>query len=202
MQRAHAPITQRIPMQKFLQAFIALIFLTTPAFSAPRVYEIDHAASRLDFKYLFNNDLIKGRFPDFKAKLLLDFENFSRSDISLTIDTRSAKGGFIFATSALRGPKILDTENFPTIHFQSKSVRLTKTGAELAGTITVRKTSLPITLNIQFLQLAGRSPQDRENLALRITGGLNRHDFGASGYPKMVGKTLSIDVLAHISRKP
>ena len=189
-------------MQKLLQTLIAFIFLTSPAFSAPREYVIDHAASRLNFNYLFNDDPIKGRFPDFKAKLLLDFKDFNKSDISLTIDTRSAKGGFVFATTALRGPKILHAKKFPEIHFQSKSVRLTKSGAELAGTITVRKTSRPITLKVQFLQLAGQAPQDRTKLALRITGRLNRHDFGASGYPKMVGENLDIDVLAYISRKP
>ncbi len=189
-------------MLKRLLAFVALIFLSTPALSAPRVYVIDHTASRLNFEYLFNDDPVKGQFPDFKAKLLLDFENFKQSDISLTIDTRTAKGGFVFATTALRGPKILNAKQYPAIHFQSKSVRLTKSGAKLDGTITVRNTSRPITLSVQFLQLAGHSPRDREKLALRITGSLNRHDFGASGYPKMVGKTLAIDVLAHISRKP
>ncbi len=189
-------------MRKLFQALIALIILTTPAFSAPRVYVIDYDSSQLDFNYLFNDDPIKGRFPDFTAKLLLDFKDFSKSDISLTIDTRSAKGGFVFATTALRGPKILHAKKFPKIHFQSKSVRLTKTGAELAGTITVRNISQPITLNVRFLQLADRSPQDRKKLALRITGRLNRHDFGASGYPKMVGENLDIDVLAYISQEP
>jgi polyisoprenoid-binding protein YceI len=189
-------------MKKLFQALMALIFLTAPAFSAPRVYVIDHDASQLNFNYLFNNDPIKGRFPDFTAKLLLDFKDFSKSDISLTIDTRSAKGGFVFATTALRGPKILHAKKFPTIHFQSKSIRPTDTGAELAGVITVRNISRPITLNVQFLKLAEQSAQDRNKLALRITGRLNRYDFGASGYPKMVGENLDIDVLAYISRKP
>lgn len=189
-------------MQMIIQTFVALLLLNGVALASPQAYEMDAKASKIHFNYTFNDETVLGKFPHFSASVLLDFETTQNSRITLTIDARAARGGFVFATTSLRGPRVLATKQFPTIEFSSKSLRFTETGAELEGLITVRQVTRPITLQVTFLEISGKTPATSDKMTLRITGTLNRHDFGASGYPKMVGDTLSLDIRALINRKP
>ena len=189
-------------MFKIISALLMFGLFSTPVMAAPRAYEIDYGASQIGFVYLFNGEEVKGSFPKFKGDLVLDFQNIKNSKIDVTIETRTAKGGFVFATSALRGLKVLNVKNFPTIKFTSQSAQMSNGVAKIKGDITVRGVTRPLTLTAKFFQLQGQDPKDRENLVVQISGTINRHDFGASGFPKMVGDTLAITIKARINRRP
>ncbi len=189
-------------MFRIISALFMFGLFTAPLAAAPRAYEIDYGASQIGFVYLFNNEEVKGSFPKFSADLVLDFQNIKNSKIDVTIDTRTAKGGFVFATSALRGAKVLNVRKFPTIKFSSQSAQMRNGVASIKGQITVRGVTRPLTLTAKFFQLEGQDPKDRENLVVQISGTINRHDFGASGFPDMVGDTLAITIKARIKRRP
>lgn len=184
----------------FLAAILALF--STLAIAAPQTYDIDYPASKIEFTYDFNNEPVKGKFPKFSADLLLDFQDIRKSKISVSIDTRSALGGFVFATSALRGAKILNAKKFPQIQFQSQSAQLKNGVAQIKGLVTVRGVTRPLVLTARFFQLQGNAPEDRDELTITISGTINRHDFGASGYRDLVGETLAINIKARIKRRP
>ena len=188
----------------FRLAFLLSIFclITATATAAPRAYDFDYSASRIEFIYDFNGDTVKGRFPEFTGDLVIDFADMRKSKVSVSIETGSARGGFVFATSALRGPKILDAKAFPRITFRSIGAKVVNGIAKVDGEITVRDITRPITLTARFFRLEGHDPADRDELALQITGQFNRHEFGASGYDDMVGETLDIRILAKIKRQP
>ncbi len=188
-------------MFRFACLFTVFCLSITPAGSAPRVYDFDYDASRIEFTYEFNGEPVKGRFQKFNGDLVIDFANVNKSTVNVSIDSGSGQGGFVFATSALRGPKMLDAKAYPKISFRSSSAKVVEGIAKVTGEITVRDVTRPITLTARFFQLEGHSPEDRDELAMQITGKINRHDFGASGYPDMVGDTLDIRILAKIKRR-
>ena len=119
----------------------------------------------------------------------------------MTLRTDTAKAGFAFATSALRSKSVLHTKQFPDIRFVSKSVRAAGAGAIIKGDVTVRGITKPLTLNAVLLRDPGTKASERDDLRMRITGKLNRHDFGASGYPDQVGPDLAIKIDARIKRQ-
>ena len=172
-----------------------------PALAKPQDYNFDYSASEIIFTYDFNGEAVKGKFPKFEGDLVLDFQNVRNSKINVSINTASAQGGFIFATSALRGPKILFAKKFPAIIFKSQSAILKNGVALIKGQITIRGVTRPITLTARFFNFADKDPKDRDELAVKISGAINRHDFDASGYPNMVGETLAINIMARIKRR-
>jgi len=178
-----------------------LSLFISPAWATPKAYKFDYGASKIEFIYKFNGEAVKGKFPKFTGDLVLDFENIRNSVIDVSIDTKSAQGGFIFATSALRGPKVLNAAKFPAIIFKSQSAKMINGVAKILGKVTVRGVTRPLTLTARFFNLNGKDPDERDELAVRISGAINRHEFGASGYPKMVGDTLSVEIIAQIKRK-
>lgn len=182
--------------------FSGLISLfINPVWAAPQAYVFDYDTSKINFSYDFNGEAVNGKFPKFTGDLVLDFKDVQNSKINVSIETRSALGGFIFATSALRGPKVLFAKKFPAIVFKSQSAKLVNGVAKILGTITVRGVTKPLTLTARFFKLKNNDPTEQDELSVRISGVINRHDFGASGYPKMVGDTLAIDITAQIKRK-
>ena len=179
----------------------SLICLVQIAAAAPTTYAFDYGASDIGFTYDFNGDVIQGAFPLFSGNLVVDFQNIRNSKVEVSIDASKGKGGFVFATSALRGPKVLATRKFPTIFFKSTSAQVSEGKATVNGNVTVRGVTKPMTLRVRFFQLKGNAPEARDELQMVITGRLNRHDFGASGYPDMVGDFLDIKINAKIVKQ-
>ena len=187
--------------KRVLAAFAAFVSIATAAVAAPVKYDFDYGSSDIGFIYNFSGDEIKGAFPEFSGDLTVDFKDIRNSEVSVSINAAKGQGGFVFATSALRGAKVLNTRKFPTINFTSTSAKLKDGKATVNGNITVRGVTKPIQLNVRFFQLAGQDPASRDALQMVITGRLNRHDFGASGYPDMVGEFLDIKINAKIVKR-
>ena len=175
--------------------------LSQAAQAAPVGYKFDYKASDIGFTYTFNGEVVQGSFPAFTGDLVVDFKDMRNSTVTVAIDASKGKGGFIFATSALRGPKVLATDTYPTISFTSTDAMVSKGKTTVDGNITVRGVTKPITLNVRFLQQIGQDPEKLDPLQMVITGRINRDDFGASGYPDMVGPFLDITINAKITKK-
>ncbi|MCP5086849.1 MAG: polyisoprenoid-binding protein [Rhodobacteraceae bacterium] len=188
-------------MFKFTCILVSTVMLGLPVSATPQAYDFVYASSKIEFTYDFNGDAVIGGFPKFDGDLVIDFADMRRSSVRVSIDTASSQGGFIFATSALRGPKILNAGKFPKINFRSVGAKVVNGVARITGEITVRDVTRPITLTARFFQLEGQNPESRDELAMQITGKINRHEFGASGYPDMVGNTLNIRIVTKIKRR-
>ena len=181
---------------------LALIALLLPfaAQADPVSYQLNTSKSDVAFLYKFEGTEVKGSFPDFTAEVVLDFEQLANSKIDVSLQTGTVKGGFIFATQAVRGPQMLDAENFPTIKFNS--TRLTRNGdqAKLTGNITVKDVTRPITLSARIFRTPGSAPDDRDNLVVRLTGQINRSEFGVDGFKSYVGDLLKLAITAQIKK--
>ena len=164
-------------------------------------YDIVRNQSDVGFSYQFGANAVMGTFPKYTADIAIDFDRPNNSHVNVTLNTATAKAGFIFATQALRSKRVLDVQTYPDIEFISKSIRPDGTTVVIDGLVTVRGITKPLTLTAQLLRAPGTLPTERENLRMRISGALNRHDFGASGFPNDVGDILGIIINVQIRRK-
>lgn len=167
----------------------------------PVGYQLVTPNSSVAFSYIFEDGDVMGSFPNFDAQVTLDFETLKNSSIDVTLETDTVKGGFIFATQALRGPKMLDTKSFPTIKFVSTGLTQNGDSAQLTGNITVKEITRPITLNARIFRTAGSVADDRDNLIVRLTGQINRNDFGVDGFKPYVGDILKLAITVQIEKK-
>jgi len=109
-----------------------------------------------------------------------------------------AKASFPFAAQALKGPKVLDAKVYPRMTFESTSVRRAGEAADVTGNLTIRGVTRPVTLRAQIFRPQGSAATDLDHLTVKLTGRLNRSDFGATGWSDMVGDEVRIIITARI----
>ena len=188
-------------MRIFAILFVFLGGLCHTAWAMPIGYNLVKEGSHVGFAYQFGEIEIMGRFVEYNADISIDFERPANSHVSVVLKTGTARAGFIFATQALRSKKVLYVTKYPDIEFVSNSVSADGKNIAIKGMITVRGITKPLALNAQLLRALGTKPSERENLRMRITGKINRHDFGASGFSNDVGEMLDIKIDAQIKRQ-
>jgi polyisoprenoid-binding protein YceI len=192
----------RNPISCVLATLMAVTLLTAaPAGARPVIYLLDPAASTVGFETDFGPDKITGDMPVDSATLRLDFDAVANSQIDVRLGAAKASASFPFAAQALKGPKVLDTADHPDIHFESTRVKATAEGAEVGGNLTIRGVTKPVTLAAIIWRQKGTEAGDLSRLTLRLTGRVNRSDYGATGWADMVGDEVRITITARISRQ-
>ena len=193
---------RRLPDGRMRAALLALVLalLSVAPASAATHYLLDGSGSQVGFSTDFGNSKITGNFPVSAADLELDFRDVARSNVSVTLDVRSAVASFPFAAQAMKGPKVLDARRHPTIGFRSKRVRRSGNGAVIDGALTLRGVTQPVSLYAVFARPVGSDPGDLDHLIIRLTGAIQRSAFGATGWPDAVGDEVQLDITAWIVR--
>lgn len=187
-------------MARLLLLVLTLILAATTAGGQPVPYRLDAPASRVAFSYELEGAPASGRIPILDADLRLDMARLARSEVFVRLDAAGARASLVFATEALTGPQVLDTARHPEITFRSTAVRATDWGALVEGEVTIRGVTRPMVLEARLFREAGRAPRDYDRLQVRLTGQVDRHDFGASGFAGLVGPEIGIAVTAWIDR--
>jgi polyisoprenoid-binding protein YceI len=178
--------------------FTAAIGLAKPAIAAPRPYRLDRENSTVGFSYQLNGQRLNGRMPIKSASILMDVDRPSRSRVEAVLNVAKANAGPFYATSAMKSASVLDTDNYPEIRFVSKSIEDKRSGARVIGDVTIRDITQSIELSATLFRQRGTEVGDRRKLSFLMTGRINRHDFGASGFPNLVAPSIVLNILTRI----
>ena len=184
-----------------LITFAIFLCLSFPALAAPRTYVVDKASSKVGFGYSLGSQKLRGQFQSYDIDLVIDFQTVANSSVSVRMDATSARTPLPFAAEALRGPSVLDVDNFPTITFQSETVTGSGNKARLNGVATIKGVTKPLVLTAELFRPKGSSPVNLDDLILQISGRLDRREFGADGFINEVSPFLIIDIRARVSGK-
>lgn len=179
---------------------LALLLTASSALAAPEAYHLQPDLSSVGFETDFGPDKITGTFPIAQADLTLDFAKVGASKVAVTLNAAGAQASFPFAAQALKGPKVLDTAEFPEISFVSTGVKAEAEGATVSGNITIRSVTKPASFHAEIYRQQGTEAGDLSHLTIRLTGAVMRSDFGAVGWQDMVGDQVRLDILARIER--
>lgn len=188
-------------MSRALFSTLALVVTTLPAWAAPQSYALDTAQSQVRYAVDFGPDIIDGTMPVASATVVIDFDRLANSQIDVTLSPGQATASFPFAAQALRGPKVLATEDFPQLTFLSTDVRADGTGAIVRGDITIRDVTRPIDLIARLFRPQGTEQGDRSELWIEMTGAVNRSAFGADGWSDLVRDEVRLRILARVTRE-
>lgn len=179
---------------------LALCLIAGHAAAAPEAYRLDTARSSVGFTYRLGQAEAAGTMPVRSAEMWIDIANPPASRVTVTLDASAARAGLFFATEAMRGPQVLDTARHPLITFRSTRITGTLQAATVAGQLTVRGTTLPVTLTAGLYRQRGTEADDLDHLTVLLTGQIDRRDFGASGFSDLVGPLIDLRILARIDR--
>lgn len=121
---------------------------------------------------------VSGKFTAFEGKLEAEKEDFTDAKITFSADVDSIHTGNEQRDGHLKSPDFFDAANHPKIEFVSTGVEH-KGGSDytVTGDLTIRGTSHPITLNVEF---GGTHPNFQGQIVagFEITGKINRQDYG------------------------
>ncbi len=184
-----------------LKAVILLLAFAQAPLAATIAYKLDPSASTVAFETDFGPDIITGSIPLVVADLRLDFDSVKNSTITVELDVSGAKASFPFAAQALKGPKVLDAKAHPRMTFESTSIKRAGEAADVVGNLTIRGVTRRVTLKAQIFRPKGSAADDFSKLTVRLTGKVNRSDFGATGWSDMVGDEVRIIITARIDAK-
>jgi polyisoprenoid-binding protein YceI len=147
-------------------------------------WQIDPAASRVEFKIgkrlLFVKRLVvTGRFSDVSGTIMLDEQDPTTAQASVTIGAASINTRQARRDKHLRNADFFDVEKHPTLTFRSLRVDALDKPAgryRVVGNLTVRDVTREVTLDAHYSQAQGASSDRR--LLLNLTAPLKRLDFG------------------------
>lgn len=182
-----------------IRLILALCLATTAA-AAPETWRLDAARSIVGFTYGFAEGDNRGTMPVKSAAMRLDLRDLGASAVEVALDATGARAGFFLATQAMRGPQVLDTAQHPEIRFRSTRISGTLAAARIEGLLTVRGITRPVTLHAGLYRTPETDPATLDRLTVLLTGEIDRHAFGASGFPDLVGPTITLRILARMER--
>jgi polyisoprenoid-binding protein YceI len=138
---------------------------------------LDPAHSELEFKVrhlMISN--VRGEFRKFHVEV--DGEDFSADPIRVRIETASIYTNDDNRDAHLRSPDFFDSEHFPEMLFESRS--LTKTGDQeykLKGLLTIKGITEETDLDLIF-NGKNKDPWGNEKAGFSLKGSINRTDWG------------------------
>ena len=134
----------------------------------------------------FGVNLVRGIVPISDATVVIAKDNrISAVHATLHlagIDTANTK-----RDKDLRGRRLLDTDQFPDLTFDSAEARSTSTGWLLTGTITAHGASIPVVLDATVV-----SGPTNGQLTVRATTRFDRRDLGIRAPRLMIGRDVLV----------
>jgi len=155
-------------------------------------YEIDTGRSAVTFRtrHLFGLAPVRGRFA-IRAGTVDIAEPLAASAVHAEIDAASFRTRNPQRDASVRSARLLDVARHPVITFTSERADR----QELAGALTVRGVTRPVTLSVEPPAVSARS------FTVRATTRIDRTEFGLTAYRGLAGRYLDLSVEAQCVRK-
>jgi polyisoprenoid-binding protein YceI len=146
-------------------------------------YTVDAGHSIVEFSVGFALTHVKGRFTNWNGTILYDSITPGNSSITAILETKSLDTGWPHRDQHLRTSDFFDVEHFPTITFQSTTLRRAGDSWIADGTLTMHGVSKPVSLPFRFLPSSPSRSPESGNMTLNLEGRLRlaRADFGIAG---------------------
>jgi len=121
---------------------------------------------------------VRGKFAKFDVQFVTA-DNPLDSTLTVSIDTASVDTGNEQRDEDLRSERFLDTANYPAMTFKSTSIAPDADKYKVAGDLTVRGVTKPVTLDVEVNGF-GPDPYGGTRAGFTATTEINRNDFGVS----------------------
>ncbi len=192
--------------RRSLIASLCALPMAQAALAALAPYVLVPSRSSVGFTYDLSGALQTGTMPVQSAQILIDTKRLQNSRVDVVLDVARARTNLPFARGPMLGESVLNAARYPTIRFVTTRIQLGSTGrisegATVTGDLTVRGVTRPVTLRADLYRKPGSAVDDLGTLSIRLQGAINRHEFGASGYPDLVQPMIGLNIHAEIIRQ-
>ena len=122
---------------------------------------------------------VKGKFSGLSGVLNLDESDYTRSSVKVSIPSASVNTVDEKLNAHLREADFFDVEHYPTLTFQSTSIRSTgNQDYAVDGDLTIRGVTKPIILNVTDVSGPSKDPWGNQRIGLSGSAKVDRREFG------------------------
>ncbi len=141
-------------------------------------WNIDTMHSEVQFKVKhLVISTVTGNFNSFSASLEASKDDFTDAKIQFSADVDSIDTNNAQRDAHLKSADFFSAEEFPKLSFQSTKVEKTGDKHKVSGDLTMRGTTLPVTLDVEYGGTAV-DPYGQTKAGFEITGKISRKAFG------------------------
>jgi polyisoprenoid-binding protein YceI len=143
----------------------------------PGTYNIDPAHSTVGFvaRHLMITK-VRGRFTTFTGTITIADDRLS-SSVNASVDLSSVSTGDDQRDGHLKSGDFFDIEKAPTMDFVSTGIKSDGDGFELAGDLTIRGVTKPVSFELEFEGMQG-DPWGGKRAGFTASADVNRKDWG------------------------
>ncbi|MBX3170353.1 MAG: YceI family protein [Candidatus Eremiobacteraeota bacterium] len=159
-----------------LKALCLAALLAAPAMAELTTYQVDPVHSSVTFTIRHLVSEVEGRFRDFEGTVKYDPKNVPASSVNFTVKANSIFTDNEKRDGHLKGDDFFAVEKFPTLTFQSKTVKARGAGKlEVFGNLTIKGTSKAV--QVPCTVAVGQGPKGE---VIGVVGefAINRKDYG------------------------
>jgi polyisoprenoid-binding protein YceI len=174
---------------------------------APGRWQIDPGHTEVAFiGRHFMLTKVRGRFTGVTGAITVA-EQPGESTAEVTIDMASVNSGSQARDDHLRSPDFFDVARHPTAAFTGRAAGWQGTRGQLAGHLTIRGATRPVTLQAEYLGHVA-DPWGGQRAIFTAHGTLNREDWGLTwnmpldGGGLLVSKDIRIEIEAEAVLQP
>ena len=162
---------------KKLNLIIALVSITFANAQTTWVFDQSHSSVRFSVDHMVISQ-VEGQFTSYDGNVKTTKDDFSDAEINLNIDLNSINTADEKRDGHLKSADFFDTANYPNMKFVSTSVTTTANGKyNLKGNLTLHGVTKEVTLAMSYGGTV-KDPWGNTKAGLKVTGKINRTDFG------------------------
>jgi polyisoprenoid-binding protein YceI len=180
-------------MKKILFSLVVALFINLTIQAQSWNVDANHSSILFNAKHS-GISFVNGRFQEFEATVDGGTpEDFSGAKVSFTAQVQSIDTGVEGRDNHLRSADFFDVENHPTLTFTSSSfAKANEEGMYMVyGDLTMRGNTRSVALMAHHMG-STKTRDGRDKVGFRITGNINRHEFGVSAAGGSVAPIIEI----------
>lgn len=164
---------------KYLTLIIIALFtaITVKAQTTEWSFDFAHTDIAFSVTHMMVTD-VAGKFNKYEGTFYSDKSDFTDAKISFTIDVKSINTENEKRDNHLRSADFFDIEKYPSITFQSTSIKKSGKGKyKLTGNFTMIGVTKPITLDVVHKGTI-KDPWGGTRAGFKLTGKIDRNNWG------------------------
>jgi polyisoprenoid-binding protein YceI len=140
-------------------------------------YEVDpsHSSAAFSVRHL-GLSKVRGGFAIVSGTIVIA-DDPTQSSVEAVLDAASFNTGAADRDAHVKGADFLDVEQYPHLTFRSSGVRRSDGGWKVDGDLTIRDTTRPVTLDVEF-EGSNTDPWGNGRIAFTGTTEIDREAFG------------------------
>jgi len=175
-------------MRRIALALVTVVGLTVSVFAQTDTWRLDppHSAAQFAVRHM-GISTVRGTFTKLSGTVQYDPADPSQASLDVTIDPASVDSRVEMRDNDIRGAKLLDVQNYPTMTFKSKRVEPTGKGKlKVTGDLTLHGVTKEVVLDVDGPSDPFKDPRGNWHMGASATTTINRQDFGVSGFPTAI----------------